>query len=565
MAAATRLRQKGMMVTCFEVAPEVGGIWNGNGHDSFTTRGVLSPIYSSLRCVLPKDFMSFSDIRMDFTAPQFPHHSFVQRYLHRYGEAKGVRAITRFNTKVESCRFDARDGRWKVITVNIVSGDIHEWVFDRVAVCTGQHHAARFPEKWKEELGPFLDAGGEVTHSAYLKQFRQWKGKHALVVGDGVSAYDCMRELQRNGARVTHSTSLDLRLDPNDAAERKRMRSRLQVSEGLDSLPGFRSSKRDVMSLIPRLLVKLGLRNSEHHAHELITKWLRFQSDEIFKVPRVGRIIGCDGRNVLCKDDPTRKRSSSEVLDEAVQRGSAAKASSSVVVPSPPPAQQESSMGLPTGDMPNGVATSPQGVFLDEVDVIVFATGYTLQFPFLHDEIRSVVEGRSPPLRITPQSTSGDEPIHSEPDSPMDSRGLYLGTIFARNPTLAFVGTQRDLLPPFMLMEAQSSFIANAFTNRLQLPEAEQGMVAYEMDLHHVFPELRSLYSERGMGLHSAAYFNALHHEMGLLEGRQTYTGNLSRRHWWVLLNWALMAIHKLRSMAPLKRKKQHLLFSNDV
>lgn len=572
MATAARLRQKGLMVTCFEIAPEVGGMWNGNGHDTFTPRGLLSPLYSSLRSILPKDLMSFSDIRMDYTAPQFPHHSFIKRYLHKYGEAKGIAAITRFNTKVESCRFDERDGRWKLISVNIASGDIHEWVFDRVAVCSGQHHAARFPEKAKEQLTDFVAAGGEVTHSAYLKQFRPWRGKRALVVGDGVGAYDCMRELQHNGAKVTHSTGLERSMDPNDAEERRRLVDELphssRVSQGLDGLTGLNAAEtssrtRDPVTLLTRFLARLGLRGGEHHAHEIITKWLRFQSAEVLKVPRVGRLLGCDGRKLLCMEDPTRKQSRDETVDEAVRRGSAATVHSSTTTTassSEAPSEEDANVeaNIPTEAAPSDL------VLLDEFDLIVFATGYDLQFPFLHDDLRAVVEGRAPPLQIS-EAGSDSASDSATPQAPLHTRGLYLGAILASNPTIAFIGTQRDLLPPFMILEAQASFTANAFTHRLQLPESEQGMLAYEQQLIRKSPELLSLYSKRGMGLHSGVYFNTLHREMGALEGNQTFTQNLARRQLWFLLNMILMTIHKLRSLAPLKRKKQHLLFSNDV
>lgn len=593
MATAARLRQKGMMVTCFEVAPEVGGMWNGNGHDAFSSRGILSPLYASLRCVLPKDLMSFSDIRMDFTAPQFPHHSFVKRYLHKYGDAKGLRAITRFNTKVESVRFDERDGRWKLISVNIASGDIHEWVFDRVAVCSGQHHVARFPEKAKEQLADFVAAGGEVTHSAYLKQFRPWKGKRALVVGDGVGAYDCMREMQRNGVKVTHSTSLEREVDPNDSEERLKRVSHLQqqppsestVAEGLGGLTGLRAAQTrswEPVTLLTRLLTRLGIRGGEHHAHEVVAKWLRYQSEEILKVPRVGRIIGCSGRNVLCAEDPTRKMSRSEVVEEAVRRGSAVKmreAPSGSVGDAD--RKESSSDSKSQEDSDDQFSSEPEIpatmaakdlVMLEEFDLVVFATGYDTQFPFLHDDIRRVVEGRAPPLRITEpaEQVNGDpkqegDAADKHRTAPLHTRGLYLGTMLASNPTIAFIATQRDLLPPFLLMEAQASFIANAFTHRLQLPASEQGMLAYEQELIQKQPELLSLYSERGMGLHSAAYFNVLHQEMGPLEGNQTFSGHLARRQVWMFLNVVLMTIHKFRSWAPLKRKKQHLLFSNKI
>jgi len=196
MAASAVLRQYGLMVTCFEVEPEVGGIWAKNSRDVFSTRGVLSPVYPSMRCVLPKDLMSFSDVRFDYTTPQFPHHTAVRQYLGHYAERKGIRGLTRFNTKVESIRWDPRQSSWKLISVNIRNGDIMEWSFDRICVCTGQTQEARFPEGARELLHDYTRHGGEVHHAAHIKDFRAFANKRVAVVGDGVTAYDYCLELR---------------------------------------------------------------------------------------------------------------------------------------------------------------------------------------------------------------------------------------------------------------------------------------------------------------------------------------------------------------------------------
>lgn len=567
IATATKLRQKGHMVTVFEIASEPGGIWNANGLDAFTSRGLLSPIYSSMRCVLPKDFMAFSDARMDFTAPQFPHHTVVRNYLRRYSELKGVKAITRFNTKVESCRYDEAAKAWKLVTVNIAAGDVLEWTFDRVAVCTGQHHQPRYPENWKAMLAEFINAGGDVMHSAHLKQFRNYKGKRALVVGDGVGAYDCMRELIRNGASVTHSSSLVLEEDVTNS-----------FAQGMESLRLAKKTgkwQRDPVSWLSTILryVPLLPRSTEHHAHQVIARWLRYQSTEMLRVPRVGRICGSVGRQVLCEEDPTKKQTQEEVLQGALERGLRKPITSRA------DAASGGGGGADSGTSDDAAlqrVDSNQNL-IDEVDLVVFATGYELGFPFLHQDVRRLVEGRSKPLQITePPAASTEEEKSEAGEASLESRGhnaatherrgLYLGVLYSERPSLAFVGTQRELLPPFMMFDAQALFVANAFAGRLNLPTTAQGLESHETELVRTNPELQSLYSaDRGLGLHSAAYFNALHQELGFLETRTTYSKKLSERKWWVLLNAGLMAVHKLRSMAPLKRKKQHLLFSNKI
>lgn len=104
VAATLALRNAGSMVTCFEVAPTIGGLWNLQQpllHDEQAVGGALSsPIYNSMRCVLPKDFMAFSDHPFPFLVPNFPHHSAVKEYLQDVALRKGVHALTRYNTRV---------------------------------------------------------------------------------------------------------------------------------------------------------------------------------------------------------------------------------------------------------------------------------------------------------------------------------------------------------------------------------------------------------------------------------------------------------------------------------
>lgn len=211
---------------------------------------------------------------------------------------------------------------------------------------------------------------------------------------------------------------------------------------------------------------------------------------------------------------------------------------------------------------------------LDHIDAIVFATGYHLSFPFLHESVRNEVEGREEVRRLTPSSSDKKDPNEKgnvDNDSQQHQhhfhrRGLYLGLLYNQSPTLAFIGTQRDLMPPFLMFQAQSEFVANVFTNRLPLAETPEEREQHELRLCETHPALTSLYATSGLGLHTAEYFNVLAREQGALVPRSmTYSRELWRRNLWVAGNAILMAISKLRSMAPLKRKKQHVLFSNKV
>lgn len=549
MAASTVLRQNGLLVTCFELAPEPGGIWSSSARDVFSSRGLLSPIYPTMRCVLPKDLLSFSDVRFDYTVPQFPHYSAVRHYLHRVAEAKGVHGLARFNTKVESVRYDTRDDLWKLITVNVRSGDVMEWSFDRVCVCTGQTQEARFPKGLKELLSPYVQAGGELHHSSHVKDFRGFRRRRVVVVGDGVSAYDYCVELQRAGAEVYHSTTLtpSAETDPGaeEAADRKhRVRKTLQYlpfsrasSSGVpsrtasDSHPAPSDWLRSVFAAYAR---RPGWRRDVHRANEAVQRWLRYRNTTVLSIPRVGYPVGCDGKGLLFAPDPT------------------APPVSALAGPSAPYANPVAPSHHSVGEK----AGTDQGTYLDDVYAVICATGFNRRYPFLHPDLRRVLEETQTLLPCCEDVSA------SPPPSPPVAypSPLFMGTLLRSNQTMAFVGVQRELLPPFLLFEAQARYIAFAFTGRITVTPTP----AKEEAIRSAYPELQDLDSPAGLGLHSAAYYNALQDQLEV-SSNETYTTAVMERQRWLAASTVLRLYHKARSMAPLKRKQQHILFSNKV
>lgn len=566
MVACTALRQSGLLVTCFDIAPGPGGIWSSNARDVFSSRGAVSPIYPSMRCVLPKELMCFSDVHFDFTVPQFPHHTAVQHYMLQYASQKGVRGLTRFNTKVESARYDPVDRLWKLISVNVLNGDVMEWAFDKVCVCTGQTQEVRFPVGLRETLDSYVREGGELHHAAHVKDFRSFRNKRVVIVGDGVSAYDYCMELKRMGAEVTHSTmmqgetstavggaagaataaesspsSLNAKAGGGASLSSSLWKDAAAMSgdaQGRKELSDVRVAA-DAATRLTSFMARLPwMRNDVHAANDVVRKWLRYRNTRVEAIPTVGLPVESEGRGIRFRDDPLRRQSTEEVVAEAKAR-----------------AQRRS------GDSGPSLTTSAlSGVFLDRVDAVICATGFTRRYPFLHPDIRRVLEDDGPRL-LTPSAGSTAETAAAESGS---RHGLYLGTLWTNEPSLAVVGHQRELLPPFLIFEAQSRFIAYAFTQRLSLPQGAAALQARETELTMENPLLCDLYSPAGLGLHSAVYYNVLQQELGV-SSRDTYTAKIMQRQRWLLSSTLVRIYHKFRSMAPLKRKKQHLLFSNRV
>jgi cation diffusion facilitator CzcD-associated flavoprotein CzcO len=297
IAAALNLRRAGAMVTCMELNSTVGGMWAtahgptagshggslpGSGYMALGARGLLSPIYPSMQCVLPKDAMAYSDMRFSFLVPQYPHYAAVHEYLQEYAHRKGVHGLVRYNTWVESVQWlgddrtsadepsgvtgpkinhsgvskidttrngEGKENVWLVRTVNVVNGDVTEWKFDCVVVASGRHHRPRLPDPYNYSAktkaiaphspavmapipgqGRFVDAGGQVLHASEVKRFRDYRGKVVVVYGNGVTAFEYAKELQKAGALVVHATEIERDEDGLDEEAKRTQPSELVAS-----------------------------------------------------------------------------------------------------------------------------------------------------------------------------------------------------------------------------------------------------------------------------------------------------------------------------------------------
>ncbi|KAK9322441.1 hypothetical protein V1517DRAFT_323470 [Lipomyces orientalis] len=88
------------------------------------------------------------------------------------------------------------------------------------------------------------------------------------------------------------------------------------------------------------------------------------------------------------------------------------------------------------------------GTVLDDVDVVIYATGYLRSLPFLS------------------QINEGSHPLITDGSYVRD---LFLHFVYTKDPTLALLGTPRFVLP-FRVSQAQACYIARVWSGRLKLP-----------------------------------------------------------------------------------------------
>ncbi|TVU13135.1 hypothetical protein EJB05_40667, partial [Eragrostis curvula] len=170
LVSARELRREGHDVTVMEQSGGVGGQWlydpRADAGDPLGLAGVHSAIYASLRLILPRMAMSFSDLpfypRDGGDARRYPGHGEFLRYVRDYCDKFGLMDAVRLNTKVlRVAPTGDGESRWLVRSCTQRGEDdgageavVNEEVFDAVVVAVGPYAQPRLPningmEKWK--------------------------------------------------------------------------------------------------------------------------------------------------------------------------------------------------------------------------------------------------------------------------------------------------------------------------------------------------------------------------------------------------------------------------------
>eukprot|EP00760_Papus_ankaliazontas_P010102 PhM_4_TR14203/c0_g1_i2/m.70144/K00485/FMO; dimethylaniline monooxygenase (N-oxide forming) len=206
------LRSAGAMVTAFEQQAMVGGRWNYQD-DAMGNRGYRSNVYQSMTCNVPKDVLAFSDHRFSFFMPQKVHHTNVAHYLQDYAEKKSLLTFCRMNTKVESVLWDTERSRWVLTSVNVLTGEVYEWIFDSVVVASGMMRYEHRPAAFLPTNPTLLNFRGTVLHSLSYKRPRGYANTRVLVIGSGPASFEIGMEVYEAGAsEVVHCLRPDAAL-----------------------------------------------------------------------------------------------------------------------------------------------------------------------------------------------------------------------------------------------------------------------------------------------------------------------------------------------------------------
>jgi cation diffusion facilitator CzcD-associated flavoprotein CzcO len=391
----------------------------------------MSSSYKSLHINTSRHMMEYRSFPMNDEYPDYPHHTQIAHYFDTYVDHFGFRDRIRFRTEVTKVA-PASGGGWDVTVRSRDTGSDGTHRYEAVIVANGHHWNARWPEPAFPGADTFT---GVQTHSHDYKTFDDYIGKRVLVLGIGNSACDIAVET----SKVSERTFMAMR-------------------RGAHVLPKY-------LFGIP----------TDHLTTSPIA---RFKTPIWLQRLTFGALIRASRGNVtkygLPEPDHKLLEAHPTISDDILTR-------------------------LGHGDItikPNIERIDGDTVhFVDgtseQIDRIVYCTGYKITFPFL------------------------DETLMAAPDNEIE---LYHRVVHPTQPGLYFIGLVQPLGAIMPLAEAQSEWIADLLDGTATLPserEMRKEIGDYRTAMHKRYVKskrhtiqvdflehLRELEHERAAGKH---------------------------------------------------------------
>jgi cation diffusion facilitator CzcD-associated flavoprotein CzcO len=352
------------------------------GNWRFENDNGMSSAYRTLHINTSRRVMAFKTLPMPDHYPDYPDHFQMAAYFDEYADHFGLREKISFRTEV--IKVEPSDGAWAV-TVRAESGAETTERYRAVLVANGHHWDPRWPEPAFPGSEKFE---GEQTHAHHYREPDVLRGKRVLVLGLGNSATDIAVE----SSRIAEKTFLAVR-------------------RGAYVLPKYMNGK-PIDEAVPPL-----------------ASYLPLSVQRFFAMRGLEIAAGDMTAYGLPKPDHKLFEAHPTVSSELLPR-------------------------LGHGDItvkPNIERfTGERGIrFADgseeEIDLVVYCTGYKITFPFFDPKVFAAPENRLP---------------------------LYRRVVSVERPGLYFVGFIQPLGPIMPLAEAQCEWVADLLGGRATLPAA---------------------------------------------------------------------------------------------
>jgi dimethylaniline monooxygenase (N-oxide forming) len=344
----------------------------------------MSSAYRSLHINTSRRVMAFKTLPMPDHYPDYPDHFQMAAYFDEYVDHFGLREQIRFRTEVLSV--EPVDGVWEVT----VEGPERERETNRyraVLVANGHH----WDPRWPEPAFPGADEfEGEQLHAHHYREPDVLPGKRVLVLGLGNSAADIAVE----SSRIADATFLAMRRGAYVLPKYMNGKPIDEILTPLTSrspLAVQRFFSMRMLDVSAGEMTTYGLPKPDHklyEAHPTVSSELlpRLGHGDIKVKPNIDRFAG--GRTVRFVDGSE-----------------------------------------------------------EEIDLVVYCTGYKMTFPFFAADVFSAPDNRLP---------------------------LYRRVASVERPGLHFIGFIQPLGPIMPLAEAQAEWVADLLGGRAALPPAAE-------------------------------------------------------------------------------------------
>ncbi|KAJ1269973.1 hypothetical protein BS78_06G019200 [Paspalum vaginatum] len=181
LAVAACLREQGVPYVMLERADCIASLWQKRTYDR-------------LKLHLPKQFCQLPRMPFPEHYPEYPTRRQFIDYLEDYAAAFEIKP--KFNTTVQSARYDETSGLWRMQSATSSGDVVMEYIGRWLVVATGENAESVVPDI------PGLDGfEGKVTHVSDYKSGDAYRGQRVLVVGCGNSGMEVSLDLCDHGAR----------------------------------------------------------------------------------------------------------------------------------------------------------------------------------------------------------------------------------------------------------------------------------------------------------------------------------------------------------------------------
>jgi hypothetical protein len=333
----------------------------------------------------------FSDLPWPAATPMFPHNEQVREYLVRYADTFGIAERIRFQHPVEmvECTGDGYD----VVSMTPEGGRRIE-TFPYVIIATGRYNAPKLPSI--PGLETFSGSGG-VNHTFQFRGAERFRDQRVIIAGCGISAVEIAPELAMGGARRVISS----------LRRQRYVLQRVVAGVPIDLL----------------MFSRLGALAAEHLPQDVLKKDLK---DFILRTSGSPETWGAGKTD---EDPSVAGITQAQFYLPLIAEGRI--------------------VSKPWIHQINGKLVTFDDGTEEEGDALLFATGFTLNLPFLSPAIRAEIGADGPALR------------------------LYKHTFHPHLPGMAFLGLVHQAGPLFPPLELQARLITYSWAGLSPRPDTQ--------------------------------------------------------------------------------------------